>query len=300
MQRLVIEKQAATKHGKTRRFSAVLLAYLTADPLWQGGQTETGKTTRPVLLMVAESETALRPFMANIRLGRKAEVVSDGRSSYSREKEGYIQLLKSAGYSMTTQRVGENTIATFYLPELFNVDPGMVDPEFVRFVMAPPRWWVNKTLGELGEKGIERVTNHLRKLGVTEDANGRPNRIRSDVVVLLDDIPDLAGMACYFAQYLDRRTRKPIPPDPAFYAQLYIAALACGMATWSAEHENKWLYHKWGATWGYKPVRESGTEAVGLLPMTAVNTNHETLDELMARQIRIYRNITGGVNHGAS
>ena len=80
-QELITVHDAATvswpsgaKKPKTRSFTAVLLAFVTADLLWEGGQASANEK-RPVYLAIAQTDTAMRPFLANLLAGEKAEIV---------------------------------------------------------------------------------------------------------------------------------------------------------------------------------------------------------------------------------
>lgn len=145
MQLLTIEqgKEKETTHRiatKTRQFSAVKLAHISAGMLW--GNNATTDATRPVWVAFAGGETELRPFIANMRKGKLAAVIDGTQSSYSRGKPTRFELLRSAGYSYTSRRValpdgtnGETVIAA--LDDLIEVDPGLIAPEGIRFLALP-------------------------------------------------------------------------------------------------------------------------------------------------------------------
>lgn len=120
-----------TKKG--RSFSAHCVALVRDDRLWASGNSD---NIRPIWAQFVGSDAALRPFATNLMLGRKLE------ASGSRRSSSRIECLKSAGYQLAWQRESEGTILTAYLPDLFRLDPGMVDPEGARFVMLTPRWWL--------------------------------------------------------------------------------------------------------------------------------------------------------------
>lgn len=119
---------------KGRAFSAKCTAIIVADSLWSAGG---GDTMRPIWAQFIATDAELRPFASNLRLGRKAEP-STGRSSACDR----IEFLKSVGYQMSWQREPEGSILTVYHPELFRLDPGMVDPAGATFAMLVPRWWL--------------------------------------------------------------------------------------------------------------------------------------------------------------
>src|SRR5689334_787467 len=82
---------------KTRSFSAVKLAHVCAGMLWDGGQTEDAPI-RTVWIAFASSDTEMRPFLANIKSGKVAELYDPNRRSYDRSKPTRYELLRSAGY----------------------------------------------------------------------------------------------------------------------------------------------------------------------------------------------------------
>lgn len=130
--RLTIESDSASGK-KGREFSANLLASVEADFVWQGGMA-TKSASRPVWLAVAASSGALAPFLANMRTGRTAVQV-DGRSSGRKKGKPTLECPRGARYAWHVQRVtGGDEVAYGYLPELFALDPGMVDEDTIRFV----------------------------------------------------------------------------------------------------------------------------------------------------------------------
>jgi len=176
------------KGRKGRTFRAHLFNYLTADSLWEGGAA--GKSHRPVYLTYAGTDQEVRAFTANLRTGRRAVV----RDAYG-HGDGTIEILKSSGHRFVFERSNGTTIVTAFLPELFELDPGLLG-ERVSFVWAPPTWWV--------ERQVE--ASALEPFAAEE---------RRELV--------LAG---HFAAFLDRRTPLPILSDPAFHRRLYRAAKA--------------------------------------------------------------------------
>ena len=177
---------APKKGAKGRTFRAFLLSYLTANSLWDCGSTD--KAKRPVYLAFAATDQEARAFTANLRTGRRAVV----GNAYGHD-EGAIEVLKTSGHRFVFQRRGGATIVTAFLPELFELDPGLLG-ERVSFIWAPPTWWVERQV----------AASALAPF---------PEAERRELV--------LAGS---FAAFLDRRTPLPILSDPAFHRRLYHAA----------------------------------------------------------------------------
>jgi hypothetical protein len=131
MQTYTIQPQEGKKG---RAFSARAVATVVADTLVGAG----GNTIRPIWAQFIGSDAEMRPFMTNLRLRRKAE------ESHSRRggDASRLEFLRTGGHQITWQRETEGSIATIFHPEIFRLDPGMVDPDGARFVMLVPHWWL--------------------------------------------------------------------------------------------------------------------------------------------------------------
>ena len=258
---------------KGRAFRGYELASVRADRLWSGGETDTGEIERPVWVMFAAGDQEIRPFIANVAAGRKAALV-EPRGDINRGKG--LELLRSAGYRFTFQREAEGVIATACIPELFAIDPGMIDPAGVRFVLLPSAEWAMAQ--EIDTNAIVRHVQRLTPRPPLDDAQ----------------VASLAATAFLFAAYLDRRTRAPLPADGRFYVQLLLACLRDGVASWTSPLER---HRRDERRWGINPKLqffERGTTGVGLLPGLAVSTSHETLERLLAAQVsKFFGNAVG-------
>lgn len=266
MKDLIIEVSPA-KNKKGRSFRATLLAYVTADKLWPGGSTDTD-TIRPIWMMFAGTSNELRPFVANLQMGRRAELKNN---SYSRRAGDRFEALKSAGYQFAWQHTTLGSLATAFLPDLFRLDPGMVDPEGVSFCILPAKDWL---------KPGKAMFEHLIRLGAD------PSQPELSLVVEL---------APLFIAYLDRRTRCPLIPDRRFYAQVLYSSLAKGLASLNTADRYSYGNYPWGQhrRLGYS---EFDTESVGLSKGLAFQSSHENLEVFLAEQVKIYEEITHGSN----
>lgn len=179
-------KRANATPRKTRQFSVTLLGWVGADRWWQSGSTE--RSTRPVWMAYAGSESAVRAFTANLRKGRKAAL-----ARYHSVDDSF-EIPKSSGHRFLVERHGDVATCSIYLPELFHLEPDLHPHDgALRFLFMPPLWW------------LEAQTEALRpELGA--DAHD-------------------AAMAALFVAYLDRRTPLPMVRDLRFHLQLYRAAL---------------------------------------------------------------------------
>lgn len=257
--------------GKGRSFSATCVAVVTADSLWETA----GNTIRPVWAMFATSEAELKPFMANLRLGRKAEKASN--VNQRRGDDERLEFLKSAGYQVTWQRAEEGTIATIFYPELFRLDPGMVDPSGLKFVLLVPTDWANSQTVD-----VASAVQHVRMMAPQLDT---------------DLLASLVPTAYLFAAFLDRRTRCPLVADGRFYLQLLVASLHCGFATFPGRNVR---YNPDRGEWGHHPQHRfnleiggdsysrENIEAIGFQHAIAVLAKHEAFEAFLAEQVTLF------------
>lgn len=258
MKDLVIEPKV---EGKGRSFTATLIASVNADGLWEKS-TGSSDASRPVWIMLGGTDNELRPFIANLQLGRKAEATARG---YSKKGERF-EVLKSTGFQTAWQRTTSGSVATMFLPEMFQLDPGMVDPTGVMFVILPEARVLNET--PLNQD----VLAYLR--AVCPDV---PAEYQEWVV----------RMSPLFIAYLDRRTRCPLVPDPRFYAQCMANALKEGIASLGSEEFHSYNRGEWGKHLGFR-FKEYNTKAVGLASGIACRSSHATLEKFLAEQVKVY------------
>ena len=289
MHTLTITKEAATRTGKTRSFSAVYLASLRCDPLWEGGRADTKNVMRPVYLAVAGSEAALRPFLANLRLGRKAQIFNPARPAYNQEAAA-VALLKSVQYATAFLRHEAGTVAQIYLPELFMADPGMIDPDIVAFLSVTPEWWAARELERLqaDREQAGRILDHARRAGlhgVPAARRAAGNRAPGDPWTD-EELLALVPEAARFAQFLDRRTRRPIPNDPAFYLQAYTRAFLYGLA--SRPHGDRYGARRWDEQPWAAGTGEFNMKRLGFRPAAVFRAAVEDVDTFLAGEVRHY------------
>jgi hypothetical protein len=132
-------------------------------------------TVRPVLVAYAGSSSAVRAFTANLRAGLAA-ATTDRR----------FELLRSLGYTyqLTSPATGQ-ALAVAYLPDLFHLQPGVQERDALRFVSAPPRWWLDRQEELLAPEFGSLARDH--------------------------------ALAMAFVARLDVRTPLPIANDPEFH-----------------------------------------------------------------------------------
>ena len=184
--------------AKSRQFTVELICMITADGFWPGG---TKHAYRPIYLAYAASDQTARAFTANLRTGRPADV----RDAAGLKLPKQLEVPRSAGMKWQVRKLGGAGISlvTGWLPALCQLGPGLL-PEDIRFLFAPPSWWVEHELEQ-------------------------PKIVALDQAVRRDAV--LGG---YLAAYLDARTVFPIVPDPLFHARLYRRLVAAKVVRWPA------------------------------------------------------------------
>src|SRR6185369_6572754 len=140
----------------------------------------------PVWIAYAGTDRESNPFTANFRAGRKAGTTNDA-----------LEIPKRGPHRWSFQKVPGGVVTVAYIPSLFHLEPVTQEDDVVRFVFAPPRWWI------------------------TEQA-------QSLVFEFGDEAQD-AARAALFCAYLDRRTPLPLVHDLRFHLQVYRAACAAGL-----------------------------------------------------------------------
>ena len=259
-----------TKKGKGRSFQATLLAWVEAPALFEGGAAETNNN-RPVWISFATSEQESRMFAANFMHGRIAKC--DNSSRYGRDVGTRFQLLKTAGYQAHVKKVGGGVVTTAYLPDLFYLDPGMVDPKEIRFVLlSSAAWRAQQNLD------LDAATKFVSEQDIHQVADGER--------VPLDDLANLLSEALLFLLYVDRRTRFPIPPHPHFALQLLVRCLNERLAQRSGpQHLGD---HRYRGRWGMR-YAECGFDNLALPPGLGFQASHKVFGQLLAEEIQKWR-----------
>jgi len=260
--------------GKGRTFRAVMLASVEADLLWSGGASGSDNM-RPVWALFAGSDQELRAFVANLTAGRR--VTCEKRYGYYRAgKEDRLEFLKSARYQTIWQREEEGALATVYLPDLFKMDPGMVDPTGIGFVLLPTQeWHAQQTLPTTA------LARHLAKCGYQLGPDGAKEWAK-----------EWGATAHLFAAYLDRRTRCPLVADGRFYVQLMAACLKHKLASFAAKdsfsHTQEFGVHR------EHDYYETDTQSVGFRQGLVFRSNHENFELVLAQEVETFFRLTGG------
>lgn len=278
MQTIYIEHEG---EGKTRAFRALLLAYVCAAKLWDGGDvSEQGKTkhgykdklVRPVYMLVGGSKSECMTVIANLRSGEKGVILKldETTEKWNTRNAQKIELRRSAGYDVDPQLLDVDP-ATDKRPEcheaklydLCREDPGMVDPFEAIFLSLPKASWIDSTLLD-----VDGVITHMQSIGYDGD---------------VEFLRLLTKLAPFFATRLAARSLAPLVADLRFFVQVLVASLKCKFATMSAEvvGGSSWAYNKDA---GYV---EHGLSAVGLLPGIAFRATHEDVKAMLIEQVKL-------------
>ena len=299
-------RKAPKAVAKTREFRAGLVGYVAANDWWSGGSTG-ADNIRPVYVTFLAGEGAMRPFLANLRLGRRALIqpYQDQLTYGGRAPTGYLELLKSAGYQALEQRVtggpqGALLFSTLYLPAVCTLDPGLIDPTGIRFVALTPQAWIRAQQASFSadSAAVAAVAAHVQALGLVgarRPAGGSP--------WTLADLLALVPQAVHTVAYLERRTTRPLVNTVAFSLQLFLAGLEAGLFSLPhpvdagtrtlryrpGDYDPADSWH-WARHTGdpYQSFFADGVAALGLAAPVACHRPHAAIDPFLAGQVTRY------------
>lgn len=259
--------------AKGRSFRAELLAYATANALWEPAQG--ADTVRPIFAMLGCADAEAAPVVANIRLGRKAKMW-ESKYGTPRETNDVFEFLKSAKYTIASQRHPEGVIVTLYQHDLIRHDVAMVDPNGVEFVLLPDESWLAPEQPD--------AEAHV-KSWLSRQEPGKYNPMPSDEQVRY------IGRVCFlWAKQIFARAKGPIPKDARFFAQALTAMLGAGLASFSAEKS-----YGWNRTFGEHSrlgFTTWGLDRVKMAPGIAVKATHAEIEALLAEQVSQFYQMT--------
>lgn len=299
MRKLTIEvaDKRRKKNPKTRSFSAQVLAYFSADHLWQGGTSAPAGTLRPVCMVLAGTEAGFRPFMANLLAGEFARIQDDDGDNLDSWKHGHnrLQLLKSQPYNKLSQRDGDRVKVQLFMPEVTEIEPQLLDEDMCEFVVIDPAWWRDEQLARIADDQPlrERIEEHFSIIGITDPETTREqNLLGLPVSISVDNLLLKLPLATRFALRLDRRTPWPVLNDPVFWLQIYLGAFAEGIASTGRKKSSHYRTESWtlphwsGGVYEYDPH--------GLFcPITAFRAGQDAVGRFLAEQVEIYRQGVG-------
>jgi len=298
-------KPAKAPPAKTRRFGAALVGYIAANDWWFGGAAA-AENIRPIYATFAAGEGAMRPFLANLRLGLRAVVQPyHDPLQWGNAPSGYLELLRSGGYQALEQRVGSGPdgpllLSTLYLPAVCTLDPGLIDPAAVAFVALTPQWWIRtqQALFYADRAAVAAVAAHIQALGLLDAPRpaGGPRWT-------LDELLALVPQAVHTVTYLERRTTRPLLNTAAFALQLWLAGLERGLFTLAhpvaagtrtplyrpgqSDPADRWHWAR-HTTPRYQTFWAYGVADLGLAEPVACHTTHALVDTFLAAQVQRY------------
>jgi hypothetical protein len=238
------------EEGKGRTFSGTVLSYISSDSHWESGGSD---RLRPSFLVVATTEAQIRPLVANLRMGKKATISGDNHT----HRDGKLEILKTSKMSVFYQRVSNAATATFVAPEIYDSNPGMVDPSGIKFILFPRR-------------------------SLVQEIPWNRNRAKAILLSLTKrtEIPEwflpLIDLAPLFAVYLDSRTRCPLINDPAFFLVLMYSCIQGGLAGTWAKSRYRVKNGEISSVYGYAHPQ------MDLSPPLAFKSDHAAFEAVLA------------------
>ena len=203
---------------------------------------------RPIWACIATDAGSAKPMLANLRLGRPAAF--GGK---------VLRFLPKLRYRFDQQQAPEGALFSIYLPDFFQFDAS-ADDDSLTFVVLVEKQRVQDFAWD--KKSAVAWLRKLRR-------------------VLPDDVLDLVP---FFAAYLDRRCKLPLPASLNFQAQLLAGLLDYGGAIASID----------GGFEQGRYCRASGMADLGLHRPIYFQMGHESFSEFCAEEVGLYVR-TGGV-----
>lgn len=219
-----------------------------------------GTPLRPLWASFACEEGAIRPFIANILIGRKVTRSGSGHD---------LEFMRSLGYEVRIQRMQDGLAsAILFQPTYFAVNPGPVDDSGgrVEYIILPDD-------GLTARVGLPPADVHMA-LAVAR--NVPPEGLtRTYACPELD--ATFVALAALSAAYLDHRTRCPLLADLGFYTYLYKRMWERGVAVPAGDDER-----------GANRTVWTGQKGLGYGVPVVVNATTEEIETLIAETVAEY------------
>jgi hypothetical protein len=287
---LTIEKDVPVKgkkKTKTRRFSTLCVGFVLAPFLFDGGDIEAEQ--RPVFVSVAAKDTSLRPFVANFKAGRRAEMTGHNSRGWN-AGSGRMRLLKKAGYQNFSRKAENFTMTTFYLPQVFRHDVGLIDRDKCSFVSLPPLWWAKKQRQVLSqdETAVANLNRYARRVGLFDDCEKSIVGLPKDYRLTEDDLIRMVPLAVHYMAMMDMRVRFPLVNEYGFAIRMYLAALAIGVASTPVDghYETISNWHKHTFADGFFIQNQ---DEMGFEDGVVTDVSQKRLGEFLAQQTKSYQ-----------
>lgn len=207
--------QGDGKGSKGRIFEGAVPTFVQ----WAKVKTTAKVTEDPIFMELCATEGQLRPLVANLRTAREATIL-DGTTNGKP-----LILNKTSPLSWTRTMVHPGgALVCAYMPDLFDLECGMIHETHARFVCMPPMDWVRGNARDLTADEMTMIGRMgLLDVGVdAEWSNGKP------VNAPLEWLKNMFAVAVQFCARLDTRTNLPLIPDRLFKFLLMTTLLRTG------------------------------------------------------------------------
>lgn len=268
-ERIVVERQ--TKEGKTRSFEARVVG-MTVSHMASWIKTGDDRIVQPASVVMLGDDASVRAVVANLRTGRRCWL-TDRKRNTTRNKQPYPSLdLTGTKYHYLFQQFDEGTICHVYSVDLYNQDPGMIDPDDIQFIAPVPKQWA-------AEQNVDPILatwakNEFAKLC-------KPQDLKSEIEweSIANSIVECAAMTCV---YLDRRTRIPILPDLRFQVRLFLECMTVGLC----RYPEQIIQGRYSRQWGFNgPAFTSDDNEMGLLWSIQCRASHDSFQSVLSRVV---------------
>lgn len=272
-ERIVVERQS--KEGKTRSFEARVVG-MTISNMAPWVKPNDDKLIQPVSVLIVGDDSSVRAVVANLRTGRRCWL-TDRKRNTVRNKQPYPSLdLTGTKYQYLFQQFDEGTICHVYSIDLYNQDPGMIDPDDIQFIAPVPKQWVEEQ-----QQYLQAIDPELKSWAIKEFTKVcKPQSLKSEHEwqSIADSIVECAAMTCV---YLDRRTRIPILPDLRFQVRLFLECVTVGLCRYP-EQKNERYSRQWGFS---GPSFISNDREMGLVWSIQCRASHDSFQSVLARVV---------------
>lgn len=226
--------------GKGRIFAGDMATFIT----WNGSGAKTGikDSPDPIYMDIVGTEGQLRPLIANMRTGRTMAL---GDGLYRSSKT--LTLAKAA--PLVWPKMGihpSGALQVAYVPDLFDLECGMIHESHVTFVCMPPVSWVRDNARPLTKNEMTlcgRMGLLDRSVILSEDLahdRGWNPRERSAQFASPEWLAEMITCAVQFCARLDTRTNYPLLPDPMFKFLVMIEFMRLDMIRFLLPHTGAW------------------------------------------------------------
>jgi len=259
--------------SKGRAFEARLVGSVVSSML--EGYKSDDKIMNPTYAVLLGDESSLRAIVANMKTGRKLWLI-DRPINRRAHTNPYptLELTKKTKWSFYWQHMPEGSTVQIFNNDLIEQDPGLIDPDEIKFVAPVVRHWCdnqNEIIAKVDPYIGEWCKTILETYWQNADYNERKWHERANSLVYC---------ATTFCLYADRRSRVPILPSLRFQVRLFLECLKAGIVRYSSA--NKYQRETFGEN---GPVFTSDNEALGFVECLQCRSNQEAFEAVVARVV---------------